>query len=570
MYFFTCVFLQVNYDVSDVVLDTNAAIPDLLYYWRFLSQLRTNRPYFGKGVKKDDFIHYNCFKKNGELERKELLMNYFVIMIIAILLWLYSPLLIYYFPSSEPTWLNYPVGLTHTEFHCTYKSPVYFGNLVRCLLGFYIGKDEIGKSRVRRLLFVSCTFALSFRLFLTDYCSVFVCFMVVCLLVAVIPDFWSVRLTSQQPTHFMNLFKYPEGSFRKNTKQKEYQLLAHFMKERLCLVLDLQFLKMLLTQSWRSLLFADTWTQLFTNSLWNIHKIIISACASLVIFACLITSLVVYHFAPAFYFYKQLFFAVTIATSEYLLPGLLGFDTLGYYGYCAIIIATLACNFLLVIYFMVAMMFVCYLVAEVTMFTYIGAVIDPSMAFKYISLVGAVSFVLYNLTKYMRENYDNLRDQIVEILEKTDHLSQLNKEFKISPEDTFERKEEPDGTVKILLKMTGKPSKVVLHHDHYGTYLSRPMLDFCIEECDPLRRKVLFMTVKVLLMTFYLLIAMWIKNVFHKEKEVSSIFSIIQGIAINFVPNLLQFLVDKSRFGKKDSGDLHRDVHEAIVAFVER
>ena len=126
MYFFTCVFLQVNYDVSDVVLDTNAAIPDLLYYWRFLSQLRANRPYFGKGVKKDDFIHYNCFKKNGELERKELLMNYFVIMIIAILLWLYSPLLIYYFPSSEPTWLNYPVGLTHTEFHCTYKKSGLF------------------------------------------------------------------------------------------------------------------------------------------------------------------------------------------------------------------------------------------------------------------------------------------------------------------------------------------------------------------------------------------------------------------------------------------------------------
>lgn len=147
---------------------------------------------------------------------------------------------------------------------------------------------------------------------------------------------------------------------------------------------------------------------------------------------------------------------------------------------------------------------------------------------------------------------------------------QLNKEFTIRSENTFERKEEPDGTVIILLKITGNLSKVVLHHDHYGTYLSRPLLDFCIEECDPIRRKVLFMVVKVLLMTFYLSIALWIKNVFHKEKDVSLIFSIIQGIAINFVPNLLQFLVDKSRFGKKHSVDLHRDVHEAIVAFVER
>ena len=499
-------------------------------------------------------------------------MNYYVIMIIAILLWLYSPLLIYYFPSSEPTWLNYPAGLTHTDFHCTYKSPVHFGNLMRCLLGFYIGKHGTVKSRVRRLLFVICTFALSFRMFFTEYRSAFVSFMVVCLVISVFPDFWSVHLANQQPTRFLNfkLLEYPEGSFRKNIKKKEYQLLAHFIKERLCLVLDWQFLKMLLTQSWKSLLFAETWSQLFNNLPWSIHKIIISACASLVTFTYFITNLAIYHFAPAFYFYKQIFFAITTATTINLFPVLLGCNSLHYYGYCAIIIATLACNLLLVAHFMASMMFVCYLVAEVTMFTYIGAVLVPSMAFKYISLVGAISLVLYKLTTDLREDYDNLRDQIVEILEKTDHLSQLNKTLKTSSEDIFERKQEPDGTVKILLKITGKPLKLLLYHDHYGAYLSRPLLDCCIEECEPLRRKVLFLIVKVILMTFYLMIAMWIKNVFHKEKEVSSIFSIAQIIAMYFVPNLLQFLVDKSRFGKKDSVHLHRVVHEAIRTFVGR
>ena len=556
--------LKVNYEVSSFVLDTNSAIPDLLYYWRFLSQLLTNRPYLGKGMNKDDFVHYNCFNKNGDLKEKELLMNYFVILIIATILWLYSPLLIYYFPSSEPTWPNYPVGVTHTEFHCTHKSPVYFGNLMRFLLGFYMGKEQTIKSRIRRLVFVSCTFAFSFRLFFTEYCRGFVCFMVVCLLITVIPGFWSSHLTDEQPTHFMNLLEYPEGSFRKNTRDKEYQLLAHCMKERICLILDWQFLKKLFSYSWRSLVFKETWSELFKNIPGSIHKIIISSCASLAEFFLFIISFMFYHLSPAFYFYKQLFFAITTAmsTNPLLAIPVIGFD-------CVITIAVAVCSFLLVFYLMIAMMFVCYLVAEVTMFTYIGAVVDPSMAFKYVSLVGAVSLLLYKLTKDLRENYDNLRDQIVETLfhEKIDYLSHLNKALPASPKKTFEKNVEPDGTIKVILEITAKPSKLLLLKDHYSTYLSKPLLEWCIEKCYPLRRRVAFLILKVIWITFYLLIALWVKNVFHKEKDVSSIFVIIQTIAMYFVPNLLQFLADKSPFGKKSSVDLHRDVHEAIITF---
>ena len=565
-----------NYNVSYVIQDTNSAIPDLLYYWHFLSQLFTNRPYFGIGMDKDDFIHYNCFDKNGVLKRKELLMNYFVILIIAILLWLYSPLLIYFFPSSEPTWVNYPACLTPQEFYnCTSKSPVYFGNLMRCLLGYYIGKHGTMKSRLRRLLFVSSAFVLSFRIFFTEYRSAFVCFMVVCLVTAVIPDFWSVHLANEHPTQFMNFefLKYPEGCFRRNATKKEYQLLAHFMMERLCLLLDMQFLKMLFTQSWRSFVYTETCARIIAKFPWIIRKIIILTCASLVSLvakALFVTSLVLYYLIPAFYFYKEIFFAMTTATTSSLLPALLGCNSLVFYGCCALILTIFVCNLLLVVYLMVAMMFVCYFIAEVTMFTYIGAVLVPSMAFKYISLVGAASLVLYKLTKDMREEYDNLRDQIVEILEKADHLSHLNKAFQTRVEDTFERKEEQDGTVKVLLKLTGKPSKVLVYRDHYDAYLSRALLDYCIEECEPLRRKVAFMIVKVVLMTFYLSIAMWIKNVFHKEKDVSSIFSIAQTIAMYFVPNLFQFFVDKSRFGKKNSVHLHRDVQKAIITFVRK
>lgn len=77
----------------------------------------------------------------------------------------------------------------------------------------------------------------------------------------------------------------------------------------------------------------------------------------------------------------------------------------------------------------------------------------------------------------------------------------------------------------------------------------------------------MFITVEVFLMTFYVLIAMWIKNVFHKEKDVSAIFTIAQTIGMYFVPNLLQFLAHRSHFGKKDNVLLSQCVHNAILGF---
>ncbi|XP_074606506.1 uncharacterized protein LOC141859589 [Acropora palmata] len=351
---------QLDYDVNDVIRNPNTAVPDIFYYWRFLRQLFTKRPYLGKGISKNDFVHYNCFDKKGKLHEKELLRNYFVIFIIAVILWLYSPLLVHYFPSSQPPAINYPAGLNHKDFCPTFKSPVYIGGFLRCILCFHMEESK-------------------------------------------------------------------------------------------------------------------------------------------------------------------------------------------------------------------AAMFCCYLLAEVTMLTYIGAVLIPTMAFKYVSLIGVVSIGLYKINKDLRENYDRIRDQVVKILENSDHLTRLNSDCTATNPEAFERMAPTnDALLRIQLKKDPQPSKVVLYRDHFATYLSRPLLDFCIEVCDPLRKQMMFIFVEVFLMTFYVLIAMWIKNVFHKENEVSSIFITAQTIGVTFVPNLLQFVAHKSHFGKKDDVLLSQRVHDAIVMYVAK
>ena len=92
---------QLDYDVNDVVRNPNTAIPDIFYYWRFWRQLITKRPYLVKGYSKKDFVHYNCYNKKGRLHEKELVRKYFVVFIIAVLLWLYSPCLLYTSPSPR-------------------------------------------------------------------------------------------------------------------------------------------------------------------------------------------------------------------------------------------------------------------------------------------------------------------------------------------------------------------------------------------------------------------------------------------------------------------------------------
>ena len=564
---------QLDYDVNDVIRNPNTAIPDLFYYWRFLRQLFTMRPYFGKGITKDDFVHYTCYNKMGHLHNKELSMHYFGIVIIALILWLYSPLLIHYFPSSQPPAINYPVGLNPKDFYPTFKSPVYFGGFLRCILCFHMEEKKAIKSRIRRFLFLSFFVMISFRLWYTSYRNYFVMFSVTFLVAALVPEFFSVYLKDVLPTHFLGLWKYPEGVFRENARKKEYQFLAHCMLERIYLISDLRFWRMLVEKSFKvpPVPFAKTWGELFEYHTFT--EIVVSVFLCPFTFAFAITATVFYYLTPAFYFYKVLFLAICTETKDkveqawhkqWVWRRFNVFLSAMYLFHGVILAAFL-------VYLIVAVMFYCYLLAEVTMFTYIGAVLVPTMAFKYVALVGSVSIVLYKIAKDLRENYDRVRDQVVKILENWDHLTRLNRDCTARNPQAFERMVNTNGALlTIQLKNDPKPPKVILYRDHFATYLSRTLLDFCIEACDPLRRQMMFIFVEVFLMIFYLVIAMWIKNVFHKEKEVSTIFTIAQTIGMSFVPSLLQFVAHKSHFGKKDDVLLSQCAHDAIVIYVAK
>ncbi|XP_033106690.1 uncharacterized protein LOC117108689 isoform X2 [Anneissia japonica] len=556
---------QLDYDVTDILLNPNSAIPDLFYYWRFLRQFFSRRPYFGKRLAEDDFVHYNCYNKNkaGELDKKELLRSYFVISILAIILWFYSPLLIHYFPSSNPADSMYPPNLLPENFHPTYRSPVHFMKFVRCIFCFYMKKNK-AMLRIRRVMFFLCSFVMLFRFYYTPHWIFVGAFVIVILVSASIPEVWSASLKNSQPTKFLDLWDYPEDVFRKNTREKEYQLLAHCMKERVFLVVNLNFWKMLYSESFKLPLFSCTWAELASDFPVGTLKLIVCVFACTVTFIGMSLLTLIYHLVPAFYFYIKIFFAifdatkVALSTNSYIINFKLTH------------VLSFLCSVFLVVYIMITTIFCSYFIAEVTMFTYIGAVLDPSMAFVYVSLVGAILLVLHNLFKDLRERYEKLRDQIVDILKGEDHLRHVRKECGITHPDILQRRVESDGELKIFLNVGPNAPKVILYQDHFATYLSRPLLDFCIEQYNPVMRQIFFIVVKVLVMTFYVSIALWIKNVFHKEKEMRNIFGVAQNIAMYFVPNLLQFLAHQRHQGKKDDVAIHRCVHKAVALYIKK
>lgn len=342
------------------------------------------------------------------------------------------------------------------------------------------------------------------------------------------------------------------------------------MLERIYLISDRRFWGMLIEESFKAppAFFAKTWAELYKHH--PLIEIGISVFFCVASFAFVITATLLYYLTPAFYFYKVLFLAIYTETIDNMKKAWhKQWDWRRYNVFLSAICfvhGVILAAFL--VYLIVAVMFCCYLLAEVTMFTYIGAVLVPTMAFRYVLLVGSVSIVLYNIAKDLREYYDRVRDEIVKILENSDHLTRLNSDRTATNSQAFERKVHTNGALlTIELKNDPQPPKLILYRDHFATYLSRTLLDFCIEAYAPLRRQMMFITVEVFLMTFYVLIAMWIKNVFHKEKDVSAIFTIAQTIGMYFVPNLLQFLAHRSHFGKKDNVLLSQCVHNAILGF---
>ena len=71
-------------------------------------------------------------------------------------------------------------------------------------------------------------------------------------------------------------------------------------------------------------------------------------------------------------------------------------------------------------------------------------------------------------------------------------------------------------------------------------------------------------------MVFFIMVAMWVKNVYKSESKVSDIFSLAGDVGVYFIPSALQFLSYRSHLGRKAETQQKIEVADEIVTFIEQ
>ena len=138
----------------------NFALPDIFYQWRFVVHLITECPTLSTSCTELPHNYY-CFDKHGSCVVKEVKSKYFIL---AAVMWLFSPLLVYYLTSSRTG------GQGQSDKFPTHKQLIHFSRWLQSMLGYHVNiKQRHSKTllRIRRVLALS---SLSFRFFLShDY-----------------------------------------------------------------------------------------------------------------------------------------------------------------------------------------------------------------------------------------------------------------------------------------------------------------------------------------------------------------------------------------------------------------
>jgi hypothetical protein len=570
----TWLCLPAHYDIQDIVSVPEFAIPDLLYYWRFLWMFFNRRPQFGVMKRKTDFPNYYCYNKENRCEVKELLSHYWVIFAIGLILWLYSPLLVHYLPSSSFKKVHYlsSSSVEDEKMFPSYKSPVYFGRWVKSLLSFY--NKEWYWIRGRRLAFLIAMALTCFRLlFYRPYCYYFL-FLVVCTgLASLKPKYLSTYINAELPTHFF-LWELPRDLVREKADLVEYQHLAHVMQERLYLSVDIRFWKLLAKKSFHSLdllLLNRQETSVYTFVVLGFFAL---RRGCLIFTAAFIWNLVFY-FIPLPYFCMELYRAVWKGTSQYIeavrtqssRSTWLTVMDIGSWCYTLVLLV-------FVTYTLIIIFIWCYAISEFTMFTFIGGALTVSTGYHYFVLVGAFFTAMYTLVRDLHEGYDRILKEMVTILKDQDTYNMLARQIGSQGNFALEKQQNPGEDEKFTISakenIPSSSARKLLFHDGITTYINRDMFDFVVESCRPLRRQILFIIVKIIAIIFYSVIAMWVKNVYHMEEKVGSIFGMVQVVVVSFLPGLLQFLSYKSHFGKKTDIILKQDVYESLVKYIRQ
>ena len=558
------VCLQLPYEDITSVLNShpNFIGPDVFYYMLFIKKLFAEALTPTVPLEKHSFEHqYRCYKRAdlSASKRKELMESYFVIPLIALGMWLYIPLLIHYFPSSSVTHskaVTTPVGMFPSH-----KSPNYFGRYLRSIFCFYPPNNSRAcLVRLRRLVFLLVVFLSPARLFLLqDYGKLLCVIATVLIAASLLPRHISTHFKPDTKFELMG-WKIPPSLTRINIDLdlKEYQLLAALMQERVYLIIDCRFWVALINdfcfERFRSCSNAVSFWSVVTKALLFIWGLLLLSLSIVVMALC--------YLIPLLYFLKEMAWTVHRMTSGSSQPhSITSLILSAVYG--VLIYTTILC--VLVVTF-----FWCYTFVEVSVFTVIGGAILPSMAFPYFILVGSILGAVYGLVHSLHEDYEKIIEEIISILSSERKIPKA-KVFDPWNADLRELvKTECVGhssSYTISVIVGAGMEKEVMKNSFVTTFLHRELFDYVADMCHPIQRQVLFIILQVVVILFYALIVMWVKNVYHLEAEVDTIFSLVSIVAVAFVPSVLRLFAYKSYFGRKTEHTLRQSVYFALIEF---
>ena len=479
--------------------------------------------------------------------------HYWLVPVIGLILWLYSPLLVHYLPSSTPK----KCREVPTSMFPSYKTPIYIGRCLKCMLCFYKQKglpSTVWWVRLRRVLFLLALVVTSFRLLiLPPYCYYSLPLLVVTFVAVLLPAYLSEHISAELPSKFLNC-NLPRGLIRVDNSLIEFQQLAHVMQERVYLMCDPRFMFKFVPEH----IFNS-----FKPRSCSFQHIILGLLAG--IFTLIATPLALaYHFFPLPFFFVTLIHAVYMGEYQYTQKQTLHcWSVLKACCHGMVMVTLLA-------YALIVTFTWCYAISEFTLFTFIGGALTPSMAFQYFVLAGSVVTAIYGLVRDLHSGYDHILEEMIYILKDHFTFTKLARDFssksggRIKLEGPASKNEIE---YSIIIRKEGEllPLCNVLIHDGITTYLNKDLFNDIVERCRPLRRQVLFIIIKIVAIVFYARVAFWVKNVYHMEDQVGGIFQMLTTVSMYFLPGMLQFISYKSHFGKKMDIILRQEIFKALI-----
>ena len=554
----------------------NFALPDILYQSRFLKLFFSRCSFLSLAC--ENVNNYFCYRySDGSCTVKMLLSHYPKIIYLSVVLWFFLPLLVIYLPSSKPVH-----SVTHiSNMFPTHKVPVYLGRYIKnCLFCYHTTVVDVNGPiliRLRRTLgfIVLSTLSFRFLLFPSYQPSSFIIFAL--FLTAVLwPQHLSVYIRPEIPQYFP-LFNepYPEGMVKlrgSRANSIEYQRLAYIMLERMYLPFDCKFWGYVCENSFRGYhaCFDNQQAPVFFPL--RICRVTINCVVGVITVSLSVFIVFAYFVLPLPYFAKELFLAINsgvyqhcqiIWTSQNRPTIVKLFETI-----LSFIHASVLC--VLLLYLVLTLFSLCFLLTEVTIFTYLGASIAADIVFHYVVLLVAFGSTVYAIVHSIHKKYLGILKATAQILENDSEIDYIKLQIRRRRGMRLSlHKTARDGVQLIGNQLVQYRETLYLHRDLVN-YVSTGLYFSIAESVQPIRRQVPLVFVKLFLMLFFIGLSLWTKNVYKNESIVSDIFSVAEKMAVLFIPAVLEWFSSQGQFGRGSEAQQRIDIVHALLDYAQK